>query len=166
MSPLDRREFLGTSLGSLAATLTAGPVLVPPVGPPALGKGGTPGRPDTLFLTWQRDPTTTMTVQWVGPARDAADVAVAVAPATAPGPAALAGAGAVAAGDRVAACPDPGEAVPVHRLEGVPGGGHRPHAGGGVPVRDRAAVPGVPVPDDAGHGDPTRCTSCPAGTAG
>ena len=23
--------------------------------------------PDTLFLTWQRDPTTTMTLQWVGP---------------------------------------------------------------------------------------------------
>lgn len=26
-----------------------------------------PSRPDTLFLTWQRDPTTTMTVQWIGP---------------------------------------------------------------------------------------------------
>jgi hypothetical protein len=26
---------------------------------------------DTLFLTWQRDPTTTITVQWVGPTKDA-----------------------------------------------------------------------------------------------
>lgn len=35
---------------------------------------------DTLFLTWQRDPTTTITVQWVGPTRDA-PTSVRVAPA-------------------------------------------------------------------------------------
>jgi hypothetical protein len=28
--------------------------------------------PEALFLTWQRDPTTTMTVQWVGSDKDAA----------------------------------------------------------------------------------------------
>jgi acid phosphatase type 7 len=33
-------------------------------------------QPDTLFLTWQRDPTTTMTVQWIGAAGAAADAAV------------------------------------------------------------------------------------------
>jgi hypothetical protein len=33
-------------------------------------------RPDTLFLTWQRDPTTTMTVQWVGVRGETADTAV------------------------------------------------------------------------------------------
>jgi len=57
----DRRVFLGSAAGSLA-TLSVGayahgkdpaPVVVP--------KGGF----DTLFLTWQRDPTTTMTIQWV-----------------------------------------------------------------------------------------------------
>ncbi|OWK46513.1 metallophosphoesterase [Fimbriiglobus ruber] len=30
--------------------------------------------PDTLFLTWQRDPTTTMTVQWVGHAGEHPDI--------------------------------------------------------------------------------------------
>ena len=29
--------------------------------------------PTALFLTWQRDPTTTMTVQWIGDEKDAAD---------------------------------------------------------------------------------------------
>lgn len=28
--------------------------------------------PEALFLTWQRDPTTTMTVQWVGDEKEAA----------------------------------------------------------------------------------------------
>lgn len=27
-------------------------------------------KPDTLFLTWQRDPTTTITIQWIGRAKD------------------------------------------------------------------------------------------------
>src|SRR5438067_8229541 len=70
--PLHRRAFLGTSARGLAAALAAGPAallaqhdlprsLEPP--PPA----GPPTPLDGLFLTWQRDPTTTMTVQWVGP---------------------------------------------------------------------------------------------------
>ena len=61
---LDRRAFLGTTLGGLTALAT---------GKSSFGQGDT-GDPkpesalDTLFLTWQRDPTTTMTVQWIGPA--------------------------------------------------------------------------------------------------
>lgn len=71
MSFLHRREFLGSSLGGFAAAMSSGsllfgqdaavkkePPVIPNVGP--LG-------PDTLFLTWQRDPTSTMTVQWIGP---------------------------------------------------------------------------------------------------
>src|SRR5262249_40406590 len=37
-------------------------------------------RPSTLFLTWQRDPTTTMTVQWVGTAGETADTNVYYSP--------------------------------------------------------------------------------------
>src|SRR5262249_56371724 len=33
-------------------------------------------QPNTLFLPWQRDPTTTMTVQWVGTAGETADTTV------------------------------------------------------------------------------------------
>ncbi len=32
---------------------------------------GTAFSPDSLFLTWQRDPTTTMTIQWIGPSAPA-----------------------------------------------------------------------------------------------
>ena len=35
--------------------------------------------PSTLFLTWQRDPTTTMTVQWIGTLGETKDTAVALA---------------------------------------------------------------------------------------
>lgn len=59
---IDRRRFLGT--GGLAAALAAGPVALTrafTADPAAL-------KPDTLFLTWFRDPTTTMVVQWVGSA--------------------------------------------------------------------------------------------------
>ncbi|HEX4129563.1 MAG TPA: metallophosphoesterase family protein [Pirellulales bacterium] len=59
---LDRRRFLGASLGT-AAALAAG---VPLLGKDKQDSSGS--APDTLFLTWQRDPTTTMTVQWIGPA--------------------------------------------------------------------------------------------------
>jgi len=54
---LDRRSFLRTTLGGLAAA-----------GAPRFGQADTPpggARPDTLFLTWRRDPTTTMTAQWL-----------------------------------------------------------------------------------------------------
>jgi hypothetical protein len=75
MAMIDRRGFLGTSLGGLAA-LGTGPVLL--AAQPA-AREQDPDRPDTLFLTWQRDPTTTMTVQWIGKERAPEDAAVAFA---------------------------------------------------------------------------------------
>ena len=72
MHPFHRREFLGMSARGLTAALASGSALfasheiprieephsVPlPPAPPLTG----------LFLTWQHDPTTTMTVQWIGP---------------------------------------------------------------------------------------------------
>jgi hypothetical protein len=70
---LCRRAFLGASLAGLAAA-----PFVDAAAPPAssLGKEDpdAPFRPDTLMLTWRRDPTTTMTVQWVGTAGETKDV--------------------------------------------------------------------------------------------
>lgn len=92
MHPVDRRGFLG----SFAAALAAGPVLLgqePKPKADELPVG--PFQPDTLFLTWQRDPTTTMTVQWVGSKWETNDDTVFVSPLDAPnaaviGPAAAA----------------------------------------------------------------------------
>lgn len=68
MFELDRRLFLGAALGSIASAAAS---------PLAFGgsSSAAPGqplmdRPDTLFLTWQRDPTTTMTVQWIEAERE------------------------------------------------------------------------------------------------
>ncbi len=59
MHALGRREFLGMSLGGLAAAS---------FGEFAFAKDlSSLTEKDTLFLTWQRDPTTTMTVQWICP---------------------------------------------------------------------------------------------------
>lgn len=62
---LDRRLFLGGTMG--LATLGTGLSL------PNFVKGSDNSNPDsdqyapdTLFLTWSKDPTTTMTIQWVG----------------------------------------------------------------------------------------------------
>jgi hypothetical protein len=65
-----RRTFLGASLAGLAAAPLFG------ADPPAKTPDDPPFRPDTLFLTWQRDPTTTMTVQWVGTAGETTDTAI------------------------------------------------------------------------------------------
>ncbi|HEY3966435.1 MAG TPA: metallophosphoesterase, partial [Planctomycetaceae bacterium] len=70
MPSLNRRGFLGTSIGSLAAAWSFSPGL--PAGSAAFAEdlpqaGAKEFSPDTLFLTWQRDPTTTMTIQWVAP---------------------------------------------------------------------------------------------------
>ena len=73
MDSTSRRAFLGTSLATLAAV--------------SVSEAGKKNKlenlgliPDlalsTLFLTWQRDPTTTMTVQWVGAERPAAEAYV------------------------------------------------------------------------------------------
>jgi hypothetical protein len=71
MIPINRRAFLGSSLAGLTAAVTGHARVAPPeVAPPprAIDVVPTDLSPhDTLFLTWQRDPTTTMTVQWVGP---------------------------------------------------------------------------------------------------
>jgi hypothetical protein len=90
MVAVDRRSFLGTSVRGLAAALAAGPYLLG-----RLAATDAPGsHPDTLFLTWQRDPTTTMTVQWVGAAGEAPDIFGTTAPVAAHGntPAIVAGA--------------------------------------------------------------------------
>jgi Purple acid Phosphatase, N-terminal domain/Calcineurin-like phosphoesterase len=76
LSP-SRRAFLGTSLASLAAPLFAADP------PPVVGPDDPPFQPSTLFLTWQRDPTTTMTVQWVGTVGETADTTVYYAPTAA-----------------------------------------------------------------------------------
>ena len=61
MHSISRRTFLGASLAGLAAQTVLG------ADKPAKTLGSVTPQ-NTLFLTWQRDPTTTMTVQWVGPA--------------------------------------------------------------------------------------------------
>ena len=103
MNPLSRRLFLGTTLAELAAAnLLADekrPTLPPekkPESPPAnivkpvsnptiqqVAKDA-PDKPSTLFLTWQRDPTTTMTIQWVGPKKRGIDTQIYYMPANAP----------------------------------------------------------------------------------
>jgi len=62
-----RRKFLG----GVAAALAVGPQLLSqdkPATPPPVSDNSF--NPDTLFLTWQQDPTTTMTIQWIGKSAD------------------------------------------------------------------------------------------------
>jgi acid phosphatase type 7 len=61
MTSFNRRDFLSVSLQGISAAAFAGNAAVCADVPPA-AKGL-----ESLFLTWQRDPTTTMTIQWVGP---------------------------------------------------------------------------------------------------
>jgi acid phosphatase type 7 len=74
MYPLSRRAFLAASLAGfasgrlLALDKTDEPLLKIPDDPAF--------QPSTLFLTWQRDPTTTMTVQWVGAVGETSDTKV------------------------------------------------------------------------------------------
>jgi hypothetical protein len=71
MQPIYRRAFLGTTLGGVAAALMLR--RSPPIAEALAGANGSTlfhgagYDPNTLFLTWQRDPTTTMTVQWLAP---------------------------------------------------------------------------------------------------
>ena len=65
MFSTSRRSFLGASL----ATLASGHLLQaqqPQDDAPRVVEDHA-FQPSTLFLTWQRDPTTTMTVQWSAP---------------------------------------------------------------------------------------------------
>jgi hypothetical protein len=76
MLSFSRRTFLGASLAGLAsASLMAVEN--------SLAKKA-PFQPGTLFLTWQRDPTTTMTIQWIGPWGETADTQVYYQPVAAP----------------------------------------------------------------------------------
>jgi hypothetical protein len=69
-----RRAFLGTALAGLAAgrLIAADDPAAKPAEDPTF-------QPTTLFLTWQRDPTTTMTVQWVGTRGETADTTISYA---------------------------------------------------------------------------------------
>ncbi len=87
MAAPSRRSFLGASFAGLAAAHLFGAdafgadkveKVAAPAGPPLPPEN--PARPNTLFLTWHRDPTTTMTVQWVAPPADAADTVISYAP--------------------------------------------------------------------------------------
>ncbi len=69
-----RRAFLGTSLAGFASGHVLGQdkpkeTSIKAADDPAF-------QPNTLFLTWQRDPTTTMTVQWLGVQGETADTSV------------------------------------------------------------------------------------------
>jgi hypothetical protein len=69
-----RRAFLGASLAGLAS----GPVLAADSLADILKRApdDPPFQPSTLFLTWQRDPTTTMTVQWIGTVGETSDTTI------------------------------------------------------------------------------------------
>ena len=70
MIDMNRRNFLGTSLGGLSAALAFGPSLFaqqPAILPVSQNPADLGFAPDTLFASWQKDPTTTMTIQWVAP---------------------------------------------------------------------------------------------------
>jgi hypothetical protein len=69
-----RRAFLGASLAGLASGWGVGAAL--PAEPARKLVDDAAFQPSTLFLTWQRDPTTTMTVQWVGATGETADTKV------------------------------------------------------------------------------------------
>jgi hypothetical protein len=69
-----RRLFLGSSLAGLASGRVFGADPLPKVIEDTLFQ------PATLFLTWQRDPTTTMTIQWIGTRGETADTKIAYAP--------------------------------------------------------------------------------------
>jgi hypothetical protein len=74
MISISRRAFLGASLAGLAAGQVFGQS--PDATTPPKSTDDAPFQPSTLFLTWQRDPTTTMTIQWVGTFGETADTKV------------------------------------------------------------------------------------------
>src|SRR5262245_785032 len=72
---MQRRDFLKSTLGGVTSALAPG---ASPWIAPASAHIANPAlycnfcfNPDTLFLTWQGDSTTTMTVQWIEPVTDA-----------------------------------------------------------------------------------------------
>ncbi len=83
MSSLSRRALLGASLaGAFAPSVRAAQPQRSVLDAPLVGgPDDFAFQPTTLFLTWHRDPTTTMTVQWVGTVGETADTAVYYRPA-------------------------------------------------------------------------------------
>jgi len=67
MLSLNRRLFLGSSLATLAGLSTGGRVGGQDAAAPATLPSSPATPHDSLFLTWQQDPTTTVTIQWIGP---------------------------------------------------------------------------------------------------
>ncbi|AMV25058.1 Calcineurin-like phosphoesterase [Gemmata sp. SH-PL17] len=68
MARLTRRAFFGSALTGFAAVSSGhAPPLTRAVSDSPLSSWAPTGAPDGLFLTWQRDPTTTVTVRWIGP---------------------------------------------------------------------------------------------------
>ncbi len=82
MPALTRRSLLGTSLAAALAPWASAQPPRPGLPTPFFGSGDDPAfQPTTLFLTWHRDPTTTMVVQWVGTVGETADTKVYYRPA-------------------------------------------------------------------------------------
>src|SRR2546421_4089634 len=75
MFSVSRRIFLGASIAGLASGRLLG------ADPPAIAvekaHDDPAFQPSTLFLSWQRDPTTTMTVQWIGTIGETANTRIA-----------------------------------------------------------------------------------------
>jgi len=71
MRPLARRDFLGSSIAGLSAfygATSSAAESVPKAATPTTAIAAASSDPfDTLFLTWRRDPTTTIMIQWVAP---------------------------------------------------------------------------------------------------
>ncbi len=74
-SPFSRRSFLGAAVSSLAtSTLLRGEDTSRAIARKLIDEPSFD--PNTLFITWQRDPTTTMTVQWIGARGETGDTKV------------------------------------------------------------------------------------------
>jgi hypothetical protein len=74
MRSVSRRAFLGASLTGLASGQLLQAVTAPEPAPKSVDDPAF--QPSTLFLTWQRDPTTTMTIQWVGVGGETSDTRI------------------------------------------------------------------------------------------
>jgi acid phosphatase type 7 len=75
MTP-SRRAFLGTSIAGLTCPQIFAQAPAKSANPTPTERDEFAFQPSTLFLTWQRDPTTTMTVQWVGTAGETSDTKI------------------------------------------------------------------------------------------
>ncbi len=73
-----RRAFLGTTFAGLFSAPLLEADKPAEVAPQLVHHEAF--QPSTLFLTWQRDPTTTMTVQWVGARGETADTSISYSP--------------------------------------------------------------------------------------